>query len=88
MEKTTQNMDTIPPPADTQDASEYQTAIRVSTASTDSLWEPKKYVKSHVKSQIKTTATKFTSENSFSIFQAEHGAQSPTTPEISTTRQG
>jgi hypothetical protein len=60
----------------------------VSTASTHSFSHPKKYAKSHVKSQTEATTPNFISENKFSILQTEHNAHTPTTSEFSTTRQG
>jgi hypothetical protein len=69
MEEVTQSMDTFPPPVDTQKTSEHQLAKRMNTASTYSFSHPKKYAKSHVKSQTKITTPKFTSENPLSILQ-------------------
>jgi hypothetical protein len=80
-------VDTCPPAADTQETSEYQTTRRVSRASADSFLHPKKYAKSHVKSQTKTVTLNFISENLFSIHQTEPDAKNPTASEISTTRQ-
>jgi hypothetical protein len=64
-------MDTNPPPANTQETSEHQTAKPVTTAPNDSFPHPEKYAKSHVKSHTKTTTLNFTSENPFSILRSE-----------------
>jgi hypothetical protein len=88
MEETTQTMDTTPPPADTQETSEHDTAKCENSASSGSFSHQKKYTKSHVKSQRKITTPKFTSENPFSILQTEHDAQTNATSETSITRQG
>jgi hypothetical protein len=82
-----QTMDTTAPLADTREMSEHQTEKRVSTAPNDSFSHTKKYAKSHVKSQIKTTTPNFTSENPFSILQTEHDALTPTASAISTSGQ-
>jgi hypothetical protein len=79
MEEKIQTMDTSSPPADTQETSEYQTAKRVNTTSNCSFSRPKKYIKSHAKYQKRSTTSNFTSDNLFSILQAEYDAQTPTT---------
>jgi hypothetical protein len=71
-------MDNYPPLVGIQETSEYQTTKRVSTISSDSFPHSKKYTKSHVQSQTKTTTRNFTSKNPFSILQTEEDAQTPT----------
>jgi hypothetical protein len=80
-------MDTIPPPANTKEMSEHQTAKRVSTASNDSFSHSKKYAKSHVKPETKTNKPNFTSKIHSRFFRPNKKHRL-TTSEISITRQG